>query len=426
MKTRDLVLGEIAHRRWNFLMSSLAVTFAVMCLAVSIALLRAHNLETAQVLSQMEESTRTSMKKFEDDIRKSMKGLGFNIYIFPEGQDLSEVYAKGYASKTMPEEYVMRLANSKIVTVNHLLPTLTQKLKWPEHARTVILIGVRGEVPFAHKDPKKPLIDRVEPGSLVLGFELAESLELRVGDEVKFMGKSFEVGKVHDERGTPDDITIWINLSECQKLLNKEGQINAIQALECNCASIDRLGEIRAELSEILPGTRIIETQSTALARAEARVKAKALAEKEIADVVVSRGALQAQREKMLGVITPLVTALSMGMVAFLAYLNVRDRLKEVGILRAIGVGRMKILSVFLMRAVLAGIIGCSLAWLLTWSAIYTGAGASLAAFSFLQLFTLREVMVVLIAAPLFAGCAAWLPGLVAALKDPAVVLRMD
>ena len=89
------------------------------------------------------------MQKLEDDIRKSMKGLGFNIYIFPEGQDLSEVYSKGYASKTMPEEYVYKLANSNIVTVNHLLPTLTQSLEWPEYQRQIVLIGIRGQVPIS-------------------------------------------------------------------------------------------------------------------------------------------------------------------------------------------------------------------------------------------------------------------------------------
>ena len=44
---------------------------------------------------------------------------------------MSEVYSKGYASKTMPEDYVYKLAKLNIVTVNHRW--LTQSLEWPEY-----------------------------------------------------------------------------------------------------------------------------------------------------------------------------------------------------------------------------------------------------------------------------------------------------
>ena len=64
--------------------------------------------------------------------------------------DLSDLYAEGYASKLMPESYTQRLAESKLITVRHLLPMLEQKLQWPEQKRTIILIGTRGEVPLSH------------------------------------------------------------------------------------------------------------------------------------------------------------------------------------------------------------------------------------------------------------------------------------
>jgi hypothetical protein len=219
----------------------------------------------------MEEDFTREMKAYEDGVRKTMKGLGFNVFIFPEGQELDEVYAEGFASKTMPESYANTLAESKIVTINHLLPSLTRKLKWPERERTVILIGIRGEVPIAHRDPKKPLIDPVQRGRVVLGHELHRSLGLHEGNATVFMEREFIIEKCHSERGNKDDVTIWMHLEECQELLGEKGRINAIKALECNCASIDRLGEIRREIAAILPGTKVIETESKALARAEAR-----------------------------------------------------------------------------------------------------------------------------------------------------------
>lgn len=426
MKLSRLVTREILHRKLNFFLSLLGAAAAVVSVLATLAMLRAHDAHTESIIAGMEEGTRLEMKKLEDEIRKSMKGLGFNIYIFPADQEMSEVYAQGYASKTMPESYVAKLAASKIVTVNHLLPSLTQQLKWPERERTVILIGIRGEVPIAHIDPKSPLIDPVDKGKLVLGYELHHSLGIAPGDAVAFMGRDFIVDKCHDERGSKDDITIWMNLGECQELLEKEGQINAIQALECNCATLDRLGEIRAELMQILPDTHIIETGSTALARAEARNTAKATADKQIADAAAERARLKKEREKFASVLLPMVTVFSMIWIGILTFTNVRERIGEIGILRALGVKRRTILIAFLGRAFAAGLIGAALgvAVALVAGPVFRDQlfhGSPLA-----SLLKTSEWLAPIVAAPLLASLAAWIPALDAAQRDPADVLRHD
>ena len=144
MTLPSLILQEIGHRKGNFLLGVLSVALAALCFCGTVLALRTHDVETEKLTASMEEATRQKMAKLEDEIRKSMKGLGFNIFIYPEGQDMSEVYSQGYASKTMPESYVDTLANTKIVTVNHLLPQLTRKITWPEYERTVLLIGRPG------------------------------------------------------------------------------------------------------------------------------------------------------------------------------------------------------------------------------------------------------------------------------------------
>ena len=414
MNLRKLIFREIRHRKLNFALSILGVAAAVLCVLWVLSMLRSHERESEEIVAKMEAETTAEMKKLEDEIRKSMKGLGFNIYIFPEGQDMSEVYAQGFASKTMPENFVDKLANSKIVTVNHLLPSLTQKMKWPEQERTIILIGVRGEVPLAHRDPKAPLIDPVEPGKLVLGYELHKSLNISKGDTVVFSGEKFEVSDTYPERGSTDDITIWMNLKQCQELLNKPGEINAIQALECNCATVDRLGEIRAELSKILPNTQIIETGSTALARAEARNQAKATSQKQIAAAKADRARLGEERRRFSSLLLPGVTLFAMLLVALLAFLNVRDRITEIGVLQAIGVKGSTVQKAFLGRAALAGVLGAVLG-LLAFLIIAS-----------IRDVTAKEMVAVLIGAPLLAALAAWLPSVFAAETDPAVILRHD
>ncbi len=426
MNRNRLVLREILHRKTNFILAVLAIALAVGCVLGTLAAVRSHDLHADQMIAGMESETQAQMKKLEDDIRKTMKGLGFNIYIFPEDQDLSEVYDRGFASKTMPEEYVTQLANSKIVTVNHLLPSLTQKLEWPERKRTVILIGIRGEVPIAHRDPKKPLIDPVAEGELVLGYELHHSLGIQTGDTIPFMNREFKVRETYPERGSKDDITIWMNLAQCQELLDQPGRINAIQALECNCASLDRLGAIRKELMQILPKTKIIETQSSALARAEARNKAKAVAKKQIASAKENRDRMSRSRKKFAGILLPIALLGSMAWVSMLTLMNVRDRVSEIGVLRAIGVNSNTILTTFLMRAAIAGVVG-TLLGMAVFAVVYRMVNASV--FDQVPLgdaVPLSRWGILLFAAPLLAAASAWLPSLLAAQKDPAEVLRHD
>jgi len=434
---RRLIGREILHRKLSFGLAVATIATSVAGLVAVVALLGAHDLRTSKMLKRMNEESSAmeakfakEMKAYEDDVRKTMKGLGFNIFIFPEGQELSEVYAEGFASKTMPESYAGKLAESKIVTVNHLLPSLTRKLKWPERERTVILIGIRGEVPIAHRDPKKPLIDPVQKGRIVLGHELHRSLDLKEGNATVFMGREFIVGKCHAERGTKDDITIWMHLGECQELLKEEGRINAIKALECNCASIDRLGEIRREIASILPGTKVIETESKALARAEARNKAKKHSQSAIASKKAEAIKLQADRERLRledkQKYTALLTVVilgSMAWVSFLAFANARDRQAEIGILRAMGISTGSILGALMGRAFLVGLFGAGLTLLFAFLLGDTLRG-SLHGF---DLKSLRgDIPLVLLSVPVLSCAASWLPALQAANRDPATILRNE
>ena len=99
MKVKQLIVKEIRHRLFSFSCGALIVCLSIGSLLVSIGLLRDFDSGTVDLLKKHEEESAATMKKLENEIRKEMKGLGFNIYIFPEGQDMQEVYSKGYASK---------------------------------------------------------------------------------------------------------------------------------------------------------------------------------------------------------------------------------------------------------------------------------------------------------------------------------------
>jgi len=452
--------------------------------AASAERLRAKETELRAILAKHQSELAALTLKHEDETRNTMKDLGFNILILPKDQNLGDLYSDDFASKYMPESYVDRLANSNIVTVNHLLPSLTQKILWPERSRTVILIGVRGEVPILHRDPKKPILDPVPKGRVVLGHELATSLEIATGDEIALLGREFRVETCYEARGNKDDITIWIDLATAQELMKKEGEINAILALECVCTA-DRLPLIRSEIAAILPETQVIERGTQATVRAEARAQAKRLAEatlsaverdtalaldrerehieqttaaaeahvesvlaKEQAHVAktlaterengdralaaerASRGELHAQRESFAAAFAPLVLLGSAVLIATLAFLNVRERRSEIGILRAIGVSGGKVLRVFVVKAAILGFAGAAIGVPIG-HAVAAACAESRDAAATLDLASARDALFdpsllvwSLVLAPLVAIVASWVPALVASRQDPAEVLR--
>jgi putative ABC transport system permease protein len=425
MSIGHLVIREIRYRKLNFMLGVLSVCIAVACLVGELVILHKHDLRTEQIIAEKEEETRARMAELEDDYRKIMRNLGFNVLILPRDQNLHDLYAHDYASKFMPEEYVHRLANSRIVTIQHLLPTIQQKIEWPEIKRTVILVGTRGQVPIVHADPRKPLMEPVMPGEMVLGYELHRSLKLAVGDKVRLMGREFTVSETYGQRGNKDDITIWINLGQAQEMLDKHGLINGILALECVCAP-DSLAQIRAEIQGILPETQVIEFATQVLARAEARNRAAQEARAALEREQANRDRLRAEREGFAAMLVPVAMLGAALWIGFLSFGNVRERRPEIALLRALGLGSSQILGAFLGRAILMGVAGACLGYLagnfvgLFWQE------DAVAVAGFDVLFNTRTLLLVLVAAPLLAALASWLPSMMAAQQDPAEILREE
>ena len=518
MNVWKLVLQELRHRKWNFIMGLLSVSVAVACLIGSLTLLDAHEIHTKEILANIQAEHQEALekkkqtvaaavaareaehqealekkkqtvaaavaareaevveeaKKLNDEMRKITKKLGFNILILPAEQDLNELYTQGTLSTTMPEAHVKKLANSKIMTVNHLLPILTTKLEdWvgPTLKQTLIVIGTRGEVPLMHRDPKKPLKggQSVPKGTVIVGFEVQKQQKLKVGDTLQLWGKEFKVGKTYPQRGTIDDSSVWVSLKEAQTALNKQNLVNAILALECNCATADRLAEIRKDIESILPGTQVIESGSDkALARAEARNGAKKAAQKALqqerkagkeaierekfaaaADLKQERkagaeaiereksaaaadlkreneqrGYLQEQRKSFAAILIPLAVIGAAVWIGFLAYSNVRQRASEIGILRAIGLRSTHIFSIFLIKATMIGLAGSLIGYLvgfglgLGWSELPATSETGS------QLFVPGLFVLCVVISPLLSALVSWFPAMLAARQDPAIVLQ--
>ena len=421
MNIFQLTIKEIARRKLNFFLGLISVVLAVTILVGSLTMLKAHDIRTGQIISQKEEETKQRMAVLEDDYRKIMKNLGFNLLLIPKDQNLGDLYADDFASKYMSEENVTKLSESKIMTIRHLLPSLQQKIKWPEQQRTIILIGTRGEVPFLHRGPKEPMLIAVPKGTAIVGNELAASLNLQVGDSIKLLGKTFKIEKSNEERGTKDDITIWIDLQEAQQLLQKPGQINAILALKCHCSG-NEISLVRDEIVSILSDVKVIEHGTNVLTRAEARDRASLESQEALEAEVLNRQRIRHEQERFSSILVPLVLLASGIWIGLLFVANVRERKSEIGILQAIGVRARKILFLFLAKALIMGTVGAVLGYFIGTFSGMIWQGLS----SFEMLLDGQLFMLALLMALLLSLMASWIPAFLASQQDPADVLREE
>lgn len=427
MKLLKLIHREMIFQRRRMVAALFAVTLAAGTLIASLTMLCLHDRAAQTLLAAREKETAEAGADLRNEMRKATLKLSFNLLILPDGVDLKQWYVDQESDLTFPENYAERLAGSGALAVRHILPMIQKRMVWPETGRTIVLIGTRGEAAAGFSSPRNQLIQPVPEGTIVLGHELHRSLGLSEGDSVKLMGCDFLIHRLHEERGSKDDITAWIYLSDAQDLLEMDGKISSMLALECLCGS-GMIDQIRAQVASILPGTQVVEMGTKVLARAEARIQANAETYRQLEEEKTKQQELAIQRQRFASLLVPLILILCAGWVGLLTFGDVRDRRGEIGMLRAIGFRTHSLMLLFLIKAIWIGLLGGALGYVI-------GAGLCALRLSGVEGLTQADLATVwsgtnaLIAiggAILLMMIATWIPALIAAQTDPADVLREE
>ncbi|MCK4466270.1 MAG: FtsX-like permease family protein [Bacteroidales bacterium] len=377
-----LIYKEIIHRKLNFVLALLAVTFAVAFFVSFFTANEASNRETIRLTRDM----------------------GFNLRIIPKETDMNKFWTEGYSEFFMPEEYVNQFWGFKDFSFAHLTATLHKKIIW--HNKEVVLTGIAPEIEPSGKK-KTAMIFSIEPGTVYVGYELAKDLQICQEDSIEIYERSFTVEKTLSETGSIDDIRIYGALSEFQDLIGLNGKINEIMALNCLCVSPgekEPLEILREQLDQVLPEAKVIMNTTIANAREKQRH----------------------MLEKYFALVTTFVIFVIAVWIGALAMMNVRERQKEIGILRAIGHNGRKIAGLFIGKAMIIGIVSAVLGYAIgTILALKFGHGIfKITAGSIKPIYSI--LIWSIIAAPVFSAIAAFLPTMVAILKDPAITLRKE
>ena len=330
--------------------------------------------------------------------------MGFNLRIIPKETDMNNFWTSGYSNYTIPQEYIERFWNFKDFSFAHLTATLHKMITW--QGKKVVLTGIAPEIEPSGKE-KAPMIFSIEPETVYIGYELAKDMNLKQGDRIEILGKSFIIAKILSETGSTDDIRIYGTLSEIQEMLGMEESINEIMALNCLCLSPDgneSLEIIREQLTQVLPEAKVIMNTTIASAREQQRY----------------------MLEKYFSVITIFVIILIAAWIGILVMINIRDRLTEIGILNAIGHGWVNIAGLFLWKVFFTGLVSAFIGFVLgTLLAVKFGSDIfEVTSGQIKPIYGLLGWSLLL--APIFSSLIALIPIMIAVSKDPNAILRNE
>jgi putative ABC transport system permease protein len=374
-----LIAKEIKFRKLNFILALVAVSFAVAFFVFFITLNEASKRETIRLTRDM----------------------GFNLRIIPKETDMNKFWARGYSEYTMPQDYVNRFWKFKDFSYAHLTATLNKEIIWRE--KDIILTGIAPEIDPAGRATMSFII---KPGQVYVGYELAKELHLKQSEIIDIHGEKFAIVKILSESGSNDDIRIYGLLSEFQKILNLEGEINEIMALNCLCISPDKgdpLIMLREQLEQVLPEARVVMNTKIANAREKQRY----------------------MLEEYFALISVCVVILIAAWLGVLTIINIKEREKEIGILNAIGHPRVKILGIFLGKALITGFLSAILGYLLG-SFLAVKFGSMIFKITADSIKPMVSLLIwSIIVAPCFSALSSFIPAIKAVLKDPAVIIKL-
>jgi putative ABC transport system permease protein len=168
---------------------------------------------------------------------------------------------------------------------------------------------------------------------LDLGYKIAEDLGLVVGDKIMIKGKEYEIVGIFKESGKEDDNTAITSLSIAQEIAKKEDKVTMIMVKPTNINDVD---EIANEIQRNYDGI-------TALSDKEAKKRAEEIV-------------------NQINIVTFTIGGIA-GLVAGIVIMNVmimsvRERRREIGIMKAIGATNTQILFEIILESISMSIIG--------------------------------------------------------------------
>lgn len=168
----------------------------------------------------------------------------------------------------------------------------------------------------------------------LVGAMAAELLELNVGDKIALNGREVTITGILEETGSNEDYQVFLHIKTVQEAFDKEGLVSSIdvRALCSACPTSDIAGSINGNILGV-----------------------RAVAVKQIAETEMG---MMEKVSKFLLALAGITLAVGCFGVVNTMLTSVHERIKDIGIMRAVGASRNQIIKIFLYEAIIVGIVG--------------------------------------------------------------------
>lgn len=330
MKLYQIVLKDITRRKKRMLYASLGVVIGV---ATIIAVL-------------------TIALAGETDIYGQLEKYGANLVVMPAISDI-DVGLGGLSLGTLAvgENYISenelpqirQIADGMIREALNIedegdIATIAPRLYMNTEIKgtSVIIVGVDPQQEWQLKTWWRirdgEYLERADQA--LVGAMAADLLELNVGDKIALNGREVTITGILEETGSNEDYQVFLHIKTVQEAFDKEGLVSSIdvRALCSACPTSDIAGSINGNI----PGVR-------------------AVAVKQIAETEMG---MMGKVSKFLLALAGITLAVGCFGVVNTMLTSVHERIRDIGIMRAVGASRNQIIRIFLYEAIIIGVVG--------------------------------------------------------------------
>lgn len=223
--------------------------------------------------------------------------------------------------------------------VEEVIPGLNDVISFPNE--DLYMVVVNGLVPeskvFEHFQLKQGrFLRRDDKRSVMLGAILAENLGKNVGEDIEvYEDEVFQIVGIFETFNVIESGSLVMPMSELQPLMGREGQVLGISVMASDNTTAEELGVIRGK----------IESLESGIVARPAREHVDGLTEIQMASAMAWLTSAIALVIGGVGVMNTMV-------------MTVQERTREIGVLRAIGWRRRRVIQMILSESLILGTIG--------------------------------------------------------------------
>lgn len=184
---------------------------------------------------------------------------------------------------------------------------------------------------------------------IVVGFTAKDRLGVVVGDSVKINGKDYTVVGISEETGSSDDDdSIMTSIETAQDMLDKEGKVTMIMVKPFDVADAkdiaNQINEDYGDAEDVVAGTD--------------------------EDVRKFAAQMTGQLSAMTFGLGSIASAIAGIVIMNVMFMAVRERRREIGVMKAIGATNRQILLEIIAEAVLISLFGAAIGLLLSFGSV--------------------------------------------------------